>query len=95
MKEVVIVGGVRTPIGSHERIGVIEVFGRNSGETSLIAGYLAGVDDVSDAALRRAMAYGTVAAAYNVEEFSLDRLREIGPDQLDERYRELLAMTRF
>ncbi|MBD3221462.1 ATP-dependent 6-phosphofructokinase [bacterium] len=37
---------LRTPIGSHERIGVIEVFGRNSGETSLIAGYLAGVDRV-------------------------------------------------
>jgi 6-phosphofructokinase 1 len=37
---------LRTPIGSHERIGIIEVFGRNSGETSLIAGYLAGVDRV-------------------------------------------------
>ena len=37
---------LRTPIGSHERIGVIEVFGRNSGETSLISGYLAGVDRV-------------------------------------------------
>jgi 6-phosphofructokinase 1 len=37
---------LRTPIGSHERIGVIEVFGRHSGETSLIAGYLAGVDRV-------------------------------------------------
>ena len=37
---------LRTPAGSHERIAVIEVFGRNSGETSLIAGYLAGVDRV-------------------------------------------------
>jgi 6-phosphofructokinase 1 len=35
---------LRTPIGSHERIGVIELFGRNSGETSLIASYLASVD---------------------------------------------------
>jgi 6-phosphofructokinase 1 len=35
---------LRTPIGSHERIGVIELFGRNSGETSLIASYLANVD---------------------------------------------------
>ena len=37
---------LRTPIGSHERIGIIEVFGRHSGETSLISGYLAGVDRV-------------------------------------------------
>jgi 6-phosphofructokinase 1 len=35
---------LRTPIGSHERIGVVELFGRNSGETSLIASYLANVD---------------------------------------------------
>ncbi len=37
---------LRTPIGSHERIGVIEVFGRHSGETALMSGYLAGVDRV-------------------------------------------------
>lgn len=35
---------LRTSIGSHERIGVVELFGRNSGETSLMAAYLAGVD---------------------------------------------------
>ncbi len=35
---------LRTPIGSHERIGLVELFGRNSGETSLVASYLAGVD---------------------------------------------------
>ncbi len=35
---------LRTSTGSHERIAVIELFGRNSGETSLIASYLAGVD---------------------------------------------------
>ena len=35
---------LRTSTGSHERIAVVELFGRNSGETSLIAAYLAGVD---------------------------------------------------
>lgn len=35
---------LRTPAGSHERIAIVELFGRNSGETSLISGYLAGVD---------------------------------------------------
>ena len=37
---------LRTSTGSHERIAVIELFGRNSGETALIAGYLADVDRV-------------------------------------------------
>ncbi len=35
---------LRTSAGSHERIAVVELFGRNSGETSLLASYLAGVD---------------------------------------------------
>lgn len=35
---------LRTSTGSHERIAIVELFGRNSGETSLISSYLAGVD---------------------------------------------------
>ena len=35
---------LRTSAGSHERIAIVELFGRNSGETSLLASYLAGVD---------------------------------------------------
>jgi len=34
----------RTSVGSHERFGVVELFGRNSGQTSLYAAYLADVD---------------------------------------------------
>jgi ATP-dependent phosphofructokinase / diphosphate-dependent phosphofructokinase len=35
---------LRTPTGSHERIAIVELFGRNSGETSLFAAYLSNVD---------------------------------------------------
>ena len=35
---------LRTPTGSHERIAVVELFGRNCGETSLLSAYLADVD---------------------------------------------------
>src|SRR5581483_1477603 len=31
---------LRSSVGSHERIAVIELFGRNSGETSLLTAYL-------------------------------------------------------
>jgi len=34
----------RSSVGSHERIGIIELFGRNSGETALITGYLSHVE---------------------------------------------------
>ena len=35
---------LRTAAGSHERVAVVELFGRYSGETSLITAYLSGVD---------------------------------------------------
>lgn len=38
------INALRTTVGSHERIGVIELFGRRSGETALLSGFLAQVD---------------------------------------------------
>lgn len=38
------INALRTTAGSHERIAVIELFGRRSGETALLAGFLAQVD---------------------------------------------------
>lgn len=43
-RSVEFINALRTPTGSHERIAVIELFGRNSGETALISAYLADVD---------------------------------------------------
>jgi ATP-dependent phosphofructokinase / diphosphate-dependent phosphofructokinase len=38
------VNALRTTVESHERIGIVELFGRRSGETALLAGFLAQVD---------------------------------------------------
>ena len=43
-RSVEFITNMRTSVGSHERIGIIELFGRNSGETSLITAHLAYVD---------------------------------------------------
>jgi 6-phosphofructokinase 1 len=43
-RSVEFITALRTPTGSHERIAVVELFGRNSGETSLFSAYLAHVD---------------------------------------------------
>jgi len=43
-RSVEFIHALRTPTGSHERIAVVELFGRYSGETSLISAHLAGVD---------------------------------------------------
>jgi len=43
-RSVEFINRLRTPAGSHERFLIVEMFGRNSGESALIAGYLADAD---------------------------------------------------
>ena len=45
-RSIELINALRTSTGSHERLAVIELFGRNCGETALISGYLADVDRV-------------------------------------------------
>jgi 6-phosphofructokinase 1 len=43
-RSVMFINDLRTSAGSHERFLIVELFGRNSGETCLLASYLSGVD---------------------------------------------------
>jgi 6-phosphofructokinase 1 len=43
-RTVIFLHQLRTSAGSHERLTVVEVFGRYSGETSLVSAYLSGVE---------------------------------------------------
>jgi sugar/nucleoside kinase (ribokinase family) len=45
--------------------------------------------------LRRAMAYGTVLASFNVEDFGTERILRLSPDEVEERLGELEALTRI
>ncbi len=46
-------------------------------------------------ALRRAVIYGSVLASFCVERFSLDRFRDLGREEIDTRFEEFRALTRF
>jgi len=59
-------------------------------------GYLDGHDgELDEACLRRAMGYGTVLASFNVEQFGTERVAALSRDEIDERFAQLHAMTRF
>jgi sugar/nucleoside kinase (ribokinase family) len=59
-------------------------------------GYLDSHDgDLDEACLRRAMGYGTVLASFNVEQFGTERVAALSREEIDERFGELHAMTRF
>ncbi|MCG8403418.1 MAG: sugar kinase, partial [Firmicutes bacterium] len=45
--------------------------------------------------LKQAMGYGTIVASYNIEAFSLDRMKQITRDDVDRRYEEYAAMLRL
>ncbi|MRR06048.1 MAG: sugar kinase [Deltaproteobacteria bacterium] len=58
-------------------------------------GYLANTKDLSEAGIRQAIIFGSVMASFNVEKFSLDRLRELSYREIEDRYRSFKAMTHF
>ena len=44
-------------------------------------------------AMRRAMAYGSVLASFNVEEFGTERVQRLTREEIDARYQEFVEMT--
>ena len=58
-------------------------------------GYLAAQKTIDDAALRRAMIYGSVMASFNVEEFGTERVDRLTYEEINERFSEFKKMTHF
>ncbi len=58
-------------------------------------GYLARAGRVDATSLRQAMICGSVMASFNVEDFSLDRLLRLTRPEVEERFRQFQALTRF
>ena len=73
---------------------VIDPTGAGDSFAGGMMGYLAEQGNFEPKTLKRAMAYGTVAASFTVEDFSLDRLKQIEREDLDRRmeaYRRMLS----
>src|SRR5437868_330492 len=61
-----------------------------------MAGYLAGTTkNVRFNDLRKAMIYGSVLASFCVEEFSLERLRDLSMEEIQARYEMFKLMSQF
>jgi len=57
-------------------------------------GYLSKVDDFSSKSLRRAVVYGSTLASFCVEKFSLEQLKDLSQQQIENRFQEFIEMTR-
>lgn len=58
-------------------------------------GYVAMTDDIRETNLRKAVVHGSVLASYNVEDFSLGRMRTLTRDEIDDRYHEFRRIAFF
>ncbi|MBI5166112.1 MAG: sugar kinase [candidate division NC10 bacterium] len=58
-------------------------------------GYLANTRNLSDENVRKAIIMGSVMASFNVEDFSLDRLKTLTYPEIETRYREFKRLAHF
>ncbi len=73
---------------------VIDPTGAGDSFAGGFLGYLSSQDDWHDeAALRRAMTYGSVIASFNVEEFGTERVARLSREEIDERFEQFRRMT--
>jgi sugar/nucleoside kinase (ribokinase family) len=74
---------------------VVDPTGAGDSFAGGMMGYLAHKQDYSPQSLKQALAYGTIVASFNVEDFSLDRMRQIGRDDLEARMKDYRRMLSF
>jgi sugar/nucleoside kinase (ribokinase family) len=58
-------------------------------------GYLANTGDLSEDGIRQAIVFGSVMASFNVEDFSLNRMKRLDYKEIEARYRSFKALTSF
>lgn len=58
-------------------------------------GYLSSQDTIDDAAMRRAMIFGSVMASFNVEEFGTERVQRLTYDEINTRFSTFKEITHF
>jgi sugar/nucleoside kinase (ribokinase family) len=58
-------------------------------------GYLGNTGDLSEDGIRQAIVFGSVMASFNVEDFSLDRMKRLEFKEIETRYKSFKALTSF
>lgn len=58
-------------------------------------GYIAHQDSTDFEVLKKAVIHGSVLASYTCEQFGPDRLVQVGPAEIEKRYEDFVALSRF
>lgn len=60
-----------------------------------LIGYIASTGDISFESMKRAIIYGSAMASFCVEDFSIDRLKTLDPDQIEKRLDQFVQLVNF
>jgi len=91
---IAVLGNDKAVLPAFPATQVIDPTGAGDTFAGGMMGYLAAApsDTINIEQLRQAMAFGTIVASYNIESFSLDRLRELQRKDIDTRYGNFTSM---
>jgi sugar/nucleoside kinase (ribokinase family) len=87
--------GQTYPMPGYPMTRVVDPTGAGDSFAGAMMGYLASEDQTDAQTLRRAIAYGTVTASIELEDFSLNRLRATTREEIDQRLEEFRSLTGF
>lgn len=88
-------GGELFAVPGYPVLKVVDPTGAGDVFAGAMMGHLAAEDRVDSASLRLAIAYGTVAAGIELEDFSINRLLAVTRADIESRLEEFRAMTAF
>ncbi|MDP6545279.1 MAG: PfkB family carbohydrate kinase [Phycisphaerae bacterium] len=83
------------PIPGYPADNVVDPTGAGDSFAGGMMGYIAEKDTVDSETLHRAIAYGTVVASIELEDFSLNRFTRIDRGDIDARFAEFKELTAF
>ena len=76
-------------------LNVLDPTGAGDSFAGGFMGYIANTGDLSPDGLRRATVTGSVMGSFAVQEFSVERLLKLRQEEIDERFRQMVVLTKF
>ncbi len=80
---------------AHPCEDVVDPTGAGDSFAGGFLGYLDKVGKISPPHIRRAAVYGSVMASFTIEDFSIERLRKLKPEEIEKRFRQFRRLVSF
>ena len=74
---------------------VVDPTGAGDSFAGAALGYIANQNKFDFNAVKKAIAFGTVTASYTIEDFSINKINSVTPDDIEQRFETLKELTTF